>query len=91
MMHNYIMRTTITLDDKAHEFASIYAAAKGMTLSAAISELLRKAESAPTPKPEIVFSPDGFPMFPPSGTGRVITDEMVKQLAEEEFDPKKFG
>jgi hypothetical protein len=30
-------------------------------------------------------------MFPPSGTGRVITDEMVKKLEEEEFDPKKFA
>jgi hypothetical protein len=85
------MRTTITLNGETHTFANYYARARGLTLSAAIDELIRKARAAPEPKPEIVFSPDGFPMFPPSGTGRVITDEMVKQLAEEEFDPKKFG
>ncbi len=90
-MHNSDMRTTITLDDDIHEFATVYAAAKGMTLSAAINELLRMAESAPVPNPEIVYSPDGFPMFPPSRTGRVITDEMVKKLEEEEFDPEKFA
>ena len=85
------MRTTITLDDKTHTFASYYANARGLTLSAAIDELIRKAQTAPKPKPEIVFSPDGFPMFPPSGTGRVITDEMVRKIEEEEFDPKKFA
>jgi len=85
------MRTTITLDGNSHEFASYYARARGLTLSAAIDELIRKAQAAPERKPEIVFSPDGFPMFPPSGTGRVITDETVKQLEEEEFDPEKFA
>ena len=89
-MHNYDMRTTITLDDEAHEFASIYAAAKGITLSAAINELIRKAEAAPAPPvPEIEFSEIGLPMFPRSG--RTITCEMVKKLEEEEFDPEKFA
>jgi hypothetical protein len=85
------MRTTITLNDETHTFASYYAHARGLTLSAAIDELICKAKTAPEPKPEIIFSPDGFPMFPPSGSGRVITDEMVKKLEEEEFDPKKFA
>jgi hypothetical protein len=84
------MRTTITLDDDVHEFATYYARAKGLTLSAAIEEMVRKAQ-APEPKAEIVFSPDGFPMFPPGGKGRVITDEMVRKLEEEEFEPKKFA
>ena len=85
------MRTTITLDENTHTFASYYAHARGLTLSAAIDELIRKAQAAPKPKPELIFSSDGFPMFPPSGTGRVITSEMVKKLEEEEFDPKKFA
>jgi hypothetical protein len=84
------MRTSVTLDDDVHEFASSYAHARGITLSAALNELVRKAEAPPAPEPEIVYSPDGFPMFPPSGNGRVITDEMVRKLEEEEFDPKKF-
>ncbi len=85
------MRTTITLNDETHTFVSYYAHARGLTLSAAIEELLRKAQAPPESIPKIVFSPDGFPTFPPSGTGRVVTDEMVKRLEEEEFDPEKFA
>ena len=88
-MHHKAMRTTITLDDDVHEFARYYANARGITLSAAMSELVRKAEKPPDTEPLIVFSPDGFPMFPPAeGT---ITSEMVKKLEEEEYDPKKFA
>ncbi len=85
------MRTTITLDEDVHEFAAYYAHARGITLSAAMNELVRKAENSPSPEPLIVFSPDGFPMLPPIGGGRVVTDEMVKKLEEEEYDPKKFA
>jgi hypothetical protein len=87
-MYYFIMRTTVTLDDDVHEFATVYSSARGMTLSAAINELIRKAEQAPRPEPEIVWSEEGIPMFPP--TGKRITSEMVKRLEEEEFDPKKF-
>lgn len=84
------MRTTITLNKETHAFASYYAAARGLTLSAAIAELIRKAQTAPAPKPEICFSPvSGLPMFPPrEGT---ITAEMIKKIEEEEFDPKLFA
>lgn len=77
------MRTTITIDDDAREFAMIYARAKGMTLSAAVSELIRKAESTPSLQSEIQWSEAGLPMFPP--TGRTITTEMVKKLEEKDF------
>lgn len=88
-MQNEGMRTTITLDNETHEFAAYYARARGLTLSAAISELIRKAESAPVPEdPDIRIGPNGLPMFPPA-EGR-ITSEMVKKLEEEEFDPKAF-
>jgi hypothetical protein len=84
------MRTTITLDDDVHEFASYYAKAKGITLSAAMNELVRKAEMAPAPPmPEIRRSPNGLPLLP--RTGRVITSEMIKKLEEEEFEPEKFA
>ena len=88
-MQNYDMRTTITLTDETHEFAAYYARSRGLTLSAAIEELIRKAESSPKPKPDIRIGPNGLPMFPP--TGRTITSEMVKKLEEEEFDPKNFA
>ena len=83
------MRTTITLDDETHEFAAYYARVRGLTLSAAIDELIRKAQAPPAPKPEILIGPSGLPMFPP--TGRTITAEMVKKLEEEEYDPKNFA
>jgi hypothetical protein len=88
LMQNDAMRTTITLDDDVHEFATYYANSKGITLSAAMNELVRKAESAPAPKPDIRIGPNGLPMFPP--TGRKITAEMVKKLEAEEYDPKNF-
>ncbi len=88
-MHNTPMRTTITLNDETHEFAAYYARARGLTLSAAIDELIRKAQAPPPPTPEIRRSPNGLPLLP--RTGRVITSEMVKKLEEEEFDPEKFA
>lgn len=77
------VRTTITLEHHIHEFASVYASARGITLSAAINELIRKAQAAPPQEPEISHGPNGLPMFPP--TGRTITDEMVKKLEADEF------
>ncbi len=83
-MHNGGMRTTITLDEETHEFAAYYAHARGLSLSAAIDELIRKAQEGPKPRPEIRIGPNGFPMLPP--TGKTITSEMVKQLSEDEFE-----
>jgi hypothetical protein len=89
LMQNDHMRTTITLNEETHTFASYYAHARGLSLSAAIDELIRKAQAVPAPKPEICFSPiSGLPIFAPrDGT---ITAEMVKEIEEEEFDPKLF-
>jgi hypothetical protein len=77
------MRTTITLDDETHEFAAYYARVRGLTLSAAIDELIRKAQAPPAPKREILIGPNGLPLLP--RTGRTITCEMVKQLSEDDF------
>ena len=76
------MRTNVTLDDDVHQFVSIYATAKGITLGAAIGELIRKAEAAPPAQPELHRSASGLAMFPP--TGKLLTPEMVKE-AESEF------
>ena len=84
------MRTTVTIDDETHEFVAYYARAKGISLGAAIDEQIRKAQTAPPASPpEILRSPNGLPMFPP--TGKVLTSEMVKAAEEEEFDPKNFA
>lgn len=76
------MRTSISLEDQVHEYASMYASARGISLSAAINELVRKAQAA-TEKPLILEGPNGLPMFPP--TGRTVTVEMIDRLEEEEF------
>jgi hypothetical protein len=90
LMHNGDMRTTISLDDEIHEFAAYYARSRGLSLSTAINELIRKAETAPTPPlPKLEYSEIGLPMLP--RTGRTITCEMVKKLEEEEYDPAKFA
>jgi hypothetical protein len=78
-----MMRTTITLDDDVHEFASIYAQAKGISLSAAITELIRKAQTTLEPQHEIRRGLNGFPLLPRSG--RTITSEMVKQFSEDDL------
>jgi hypothetical protein len=80
------MRTTITMDDDVHEFASIYASANGITLSKAVGELIRKTQvpSRHDRTPTIERLANGFPVFPRAG--KTITDEIVKQLEEQEFD-----
>ena len=89
-MHSFNMRTTITLTDETHTFATYYARARGLTLSAAIDELIRKAQAVPPPAPpEICYSQSGLPMFPPSGG--TVTAELIKQIEAEEYDPKNFA
>ena len=84
-MHNSSMRTTISLDDETHEFAAYYARSQGISLSEAINELIRKAETAPPPPvPKLEYSDIGLPTLP--RTGRTITSEMVKKLEEEEYE-----
>lgn len=83
-MQNSSMRTTITLDDETHEFAVYYARARGLSLSAAINELIKKAEAAPAPKPQIRRGPNGLPLLPK--TGHAITSEMVKKYSEDDFE-----
>jgi len=83
LVDDYRMRTNVTLDEDVHQIASIYAAAKGITLGAAIGELIRKTEAASPAAAEIRRSPNGLPCFPPTGKG--LTLKVVKE-AESEFD-----
>lgn len=82
MMQNDHMRTTVNLDEATHSYASYYAQARGLTLGAAIDELVRKAQATPSPAVEIQLLANGLPAFPPSG--RTVTCEEVNRLAEEE-------
>jgi hypothetical protein len=83
------MRVRLTLDEDAHDFAAYYARVRGLSLGVAISELIRKAQTAPPPAlKKLRRSRNGLPLLPK--TGRVITSELVKKLDDEEYDPKRF-
>jgi hypothetical protein len=81
MVQTCNMRTNVTLSEDVHQFASIYAASRGITLGAAIDELVRKAEAIPQPVPDIRRSANGLPCFPP--TGKPLTMQMVKDAESE--------
>jgi hypothetical protein len=83
------MRTTVNIDADAYDFAYAYAHGKGITLSAAINELIRKAEKAHEPEgvsPRLKLNEYGY--YEIVGTGHPITPEEVKELSEDpiEFD-----
>jgi hypothetical protein len=75
------MRTSVTLEDDVYTLVSLYASARRITLGKAISELVLKSENAPVAPPDIRWSDNGLPMFPP--TGNVITAEKIKELESE--------
>ena len=85
MVHNGCMRTSITLDEDVYQLATLYAKGRGVTLGAAIGEMVRKGSNAPrseSPSPRLMRAPNGLLIFAPQG--RVITSEMVKAALEED-------
>jgi hypothetical protein len=79
------MRTTVTIDDEAYQLASVYADAKNITLGAALSELVKKANSTKNRDfSRIETAPNGLPVF--RSRGRTLTSEMVKAAQEDEFE-----
>ena len=81
------MRLTVNLDPDVYSFTSAYAGAKGITLSAAISELVRRAERTPEPgseSPRLKRNEHGYLEI--AGTGDRLTPEMVKAASEDELD-----
>jgi hypothetical protein len=78
------MRTSITLDDDVYEIASVYAAARAITLGGALGELVRKATGPKASDDGFKIGKNGIPVFP--RRGRVITSEMVKAAQEDELE-----
>lgn len=77
---------TVNLDSDVYRFTSAYAGAKGITLSAAISELVRRAEQAPEPGsdlPRLKMNEHGYLEI--ADTGHLLTPEMVKEASEDEL------
>jgi hypothetical protein len=80
------LRLTVNLDPDAYRFTSAYAGAKGITLSAAINELVRRAEQTPEPagdSPRLKLGPHGYLVI--AGTGDTLTPEMVKEASEDKL------
>ncbi len=83
-MQYLVMRTTVNLDQDVYELASVYASAKGVTLGAALGELVRRSQSSSSTRSDMVIGATGLPFFP--ANGQVITPEMVKAAQEDELD-----
>ncbi len=80
------MRTSIKLDADVYSFASAYADAKGITLSAAISDLVRRAEHAPelgSNSPRLKTGAHGYLVI--AKTGVPLSPAMVKEASEDEL------
>jgi hypothetical protein len=87
-MQNILMRTTINLDDDVYELASVYAAARGITLGSALGELVRSSSNplSRSANAPIAVDDKGFPILP--SRGRELTPEMAKAASEDEFEWK---
>ncbi len=80
------MRTNVTLEDDVYQLATTYAQARGITLGAALGELVRKAKAAPraaTPSPRLIIASNGLRIIPSRGGG-VIASQMVEDALEED-------
>ncbi len=81
-----LMRMTVNLDPDVYAFAQAYAGGKGISLSSAISELVRRAEQAPEPtgaSSPLKIGPHGYLII--ADSGYTVTPEMVKEAAEDEL------
>ena len=77
------MRANLNLDTEAYTFATTYANARGLPLGKAVSELLHRAEQAPSlPSPLLTRNQHGRLVKAKNGT--VVTCEMAKKLAEDD-------
>ena len=86
MVQNKDMRLTVNLDPDVYNFTSAYAGAKGITLSAALSELIRRAEQAPEAgKDSIRLKRNEHGYLEIAETGEPLTPEMVKKAAEDDL------
>jgi hypothetical protein len=73
------MRTTIDLDEDIVRTAKALAAAKKVTLSRVVSDLVRKGLE---PEPIQYTYRNGFPVLPRRPGGQPVTSEHVAELLE---------
>jgi hypothetical protein len=76
-------RANVNLEIDAYNFASTYASAKGLPLGAAISDLIRRAETTPdAPSHKLITNKRG--LLVKAKAARVVHPEMVGQLSEDD-------
>ena len=86
-MHTGNMRTraNINIDNDAYSAAAAYAAARGIALGAAVSELIRRAEQAPelplSASPKLKRDKHGFLVV--KAAGPVISSATVREESED--------
>ena len=73
------MRTTLDIDDQLLAIARVRAREKGISLGAAVSEIMRKGLEVPMRR-----SKRGFPIFDMPPDGPVITSEMVARYRDDD-------
>ena len=81
------MRTNLNLAEDAHQFANLYADARGISLSAAVTELVRKARAVETAEPKpprFERSSAGVPLFPDDR--HMITAAMIRKAEEDTLE-----
>jgi hypothetical protein len=80
------MRTNVNLDKDVHQIASVYASANGITLGAAIGELIRRASGrerrTTAASPRLITASNGLRIVP-KGAG-TLTAEMVQAALNDE-------
>lgn len=76
------MRTTLDIDDNMLAVARVRAREKGISIGAAVSEIMRRGLEVPRTR-----SRRGFPVFQMPPDAPVITDEMVARYRDDDpFD-----
>jgi hypothetical protein len=78
--HPLLMRTTLSIDDEVLELVKQYAADRSMPVGDAVSELIRKAFSTPTPTRMV----NGLRVFDVPADSPRVTTKKVKELEAEE-------
>ncbi len=73
------MRTTLDIDDSLLAIARVRARERGISLGAAVSEMMRQGLRVPTQN-----GPSGFPVFTPPPDASVVTDELVARYRDED-------
>jgi hypothetical protein len=73
------MRTTLDIDDQMLAIARVRAHEKGISIGAAVSEIMRKGLEVPRRR-----SKRGFPVFVPPPGSPVVTSDMVARYRDDD-------